>query len=202
MDADDNIYKTRVTLLEKIKNKHDDESWEDFVFYYKNFIYIICRRMNLNHHDSEEIVQKVLLISWNKLPEFSYDKKQNFRGWLCQVTKNCVKDFFRFVNRQNTKVEKASQDGQTNPLHNVSIPDIEKIAEEEWNTYLASMALMNIKDKFSEKVIDVFLKLSEGSSIASVGEELDLPPNTVSVYKKRVTATLCKEIRRLNHELG
>ena len=118
------------------------------------------------------------------------------------MTKNCVKDFFRFVNRQNTKVEKASQDGQTNPLHNVSIPDIEKIAEEEWNTYLASMALMNIKDKFSEKVIDVFLKLSEGSSIASVGEELDLPPNTVSVYKKRVTATLCKEIRRLNHELG
>lgn len=202
MTADDNTYKTRETLLEKIKNKHDDESWEDFVFYYKNFIYILCRRMNMNHHDSEEIVQKVLLISWNKLPEFEYDKKQNFRGWLCQVTKNCVKDFFRFTNRQNTKVENASKDSSTNPLHNVTVPDIEKIAEEEWNTYIASMALVNIKDKFSKKVIDVFLKLSEGGTPSSVGEELGLPSNTVSVYKKRVTAALCKEIRRLNHELG
>ena len=107
MDSDDNIYKTRETLLEKIKNKHDEASWEDFVFYYRNFIYILCRRMNVNHHDSEEIVQKVLLISWNKLPEFEYDKKQNFRGWLCQVTKNCVKDFFRFVNRQNVHAARA-----------------------------------------------------------------------------------------------
>lgn len=202
MSEDDNIYKTRVTLLEKIKNKHDEESWEDFVYYYRNFLYIICRRMNLNHHDSEEIVQKVLLISWDKLPEFEYNKRQNFRGWLCQVTKNCVKDFYRYINRQNTKLENASKDGKTNPLHNVTVPDLEKIAEEEWNTYVASMALMNIKHKFSEKVIDVFLKLSEGAPIASVSEELELPPNTVSVYKKRVTATLCKEIRRLNHELG
>ena len=161
-----------------------------------------CRRMNLNHHDSEEIVQKVLLISWNKLPGFEYDKKQNFRGWLCQVTKNCVKEFFRYVNRQNTKVEKASKDGQTDPGHNVTMPDIEKIAEEEWNTYVASMALMNIRDKFSDKVIDVFLKLSEGGTPSTIAEEMNLPPNTVSVYKKRVTATLCQEIRRLNNELG
>ena len=202
MNKDDNTYKTRVTLLEKIKNKHDDESWEDFVFYYKNFLYIICRRMNLNHHDSEEIVQKVLLIAWKALPDFEYDEKKNFRGWLCQVTKNCVKDFFRYVNRQNTKVEKASKDGQINPLHNVTLPDIEKVAEEEWNTYVASMALMNIKNKFSEKVIDIFLKLSEGGSPSSIAEEMSLPANTISVYKKRVTAKLCQEIRRLNHELG
>ena len=40
------------------------------------------------------------------------------------------------------------------------------------------------------------------SAFSSVAEEMDLPANTVRVYKKRVTATLCKEIRRLNHELG
>jgi len=199
MSADDNTYKTRETLLQKIKNKHDDESWEDFVFYYRNFIYILCRKMNANHHDSEEIVQKVLLIAWKKLPDFEYDKKHNFRGWLCQVTKNCTKDFFRYVKRQNTKVENATKD---NPQQSVSLPDIEQVAEEEWNTYLASMALMNIKDKFSEKVIEVFIKLSEGGTPSSVAEEMDLPPNTVSVYKKRVTAKLCQEIRRLNHELG
>ena len=78
MSDEDNSYKTRETLLEKIKDKHDEESWEDFVFYYKGFIYVVCRKMNLNHHDSEEIVQNVLLASWDALPDFTYNKKGNF----------------------------------------------------------------------------------------------------------------------------
>ena len=73
---------TRVTLLMRVKNQHDDKSWEDFVFYYKKkFIYIICRKMGLNHHDGEEVVQKVLLKLWDKLPEFEYDQGSRFRGW-------------------------------------------------------------------------------------------------------------------------
>ena len=40
-----NSYKTRETLLAKLKNKHDDASWEDFVYYYKSYIYIICRKI-------------------------------------------------------------------------------------------------------------------------------------------------------------
>ena len=64
-DSEQENYHTRETLLEKIRNQHDDKSWEDFVFYYKHFIYIICRRMNLAHHDAEEVVQKVLVKVWN-----------------------------------------------------------------------------------------------------------------------------------------
>lgn len=199
---DDDTYKTRETLLDKLKNKHDEESWEDFVFYYRGFIYVVCRRMHLNHHDAEEIVQKVLLASWDTLPEFQYDKRHNFRGWLCQVTKNHIKNFFRTVSRQNSKVENAAKDSAAQYLSNISLPDIEKIAEEEWNTYVASMALLNIRDEFSDSVIDVFLKLSEGATISGIAEEMSLPPNTISVYKKRVTAKLRREIRRLNHELG
>ena len=202
MTNDADTYKTRETLLEKLKNKHDEESWEDFVFYYKGFIYVVCRKMNLNHHDSEEIVQKVLLASWGELPNFKYNKSKNFRGWLCQVTKNIVKNFFRTVSRENKKVEKASSEVQLSLSSELSLPDIEKIAEEEWTTYVASMALINIKDEFSDKILEVFIKLSEGVTVSRVAEEMDLPPNTVSVYKKRVVAKLRKEIRRLNYELG
>jgi RNA polymerase sigma factor (sigma-70 family) len=199
MDNDNNIYKTRETLLAKIKSKHDDASWEDFVFYYKDFIYIVCRRLNLSHHDSEEIVQKVLLFLWGALPEFEYDKKQKFRGWLFQVTKNTVRDFYKHIKRQNTKVENASK---SSLQESSSMPDIDEIAEKEWKAYIANMALDNIKDKFSETVIEVFRMLSQGKSRSCVAEEMDLPPNTVSVYKKRVTAMMHKEIRRLNVELG
>ena len=49
---------------------------------------------------------------------------------------------------------------------------------------------------------EISIQLSEGSTPKDIGEELDIPANTVSVYKKRVTAKLCEEIRRLNIELG
>ncbi len=196
---DNDSYRTRLTLLEKIKNKHDDESWEDFVFYYKTFIYIICRRMNLNHHDSEEIVQKVLLISWKKLPEFNYDGKKTFRGWLCSLTQMCVKDFYRVIKSHNKKLENASKN-EENLVSSFS--NIDEIAEEEWKSYIASMALMNIKDKFSSNVIDVFQRLTKGESPAQISEEMDIPNNTVAVYKKRVIAKLREEIKRLNYELG
>ena len=201
-DTDQENYHTRETLLEKIKNQHDDKSWEEFVFYYKHFIYIICRRMNLTHHDAEEVVQKVLVKVWNTLPGFEYDKRRRFRGWLCQVTGNCVKDFYRYQKRQATKIENASNDESYNPMDKVSMPDISDIAEKEWETYIANMALNNIRPKFSEKVIEIFLKLSEGSTPKDISAEMDIPANTVSVYKKRITAKLCEEIRRLNFELG
>ena len=199
MNKDQDKFKTRATLLQKIKDKHDDKSWEDFVFYYENFIYILCRRMNLGHHDAEEVVQKVLMIAWKKLPDFEYDKSQNFRGWLCNVTRNSVRNFYRSVDRHRAKLENAAN---AHPEINESLPDIETVAEEEWKNYIAGMALNNLRGKIADNVIDVFLKLTKGGTPASVGEEMGIPPNTVSVYKKRVTAQLCKEIRRLNHELG
>ena len=202
MTSKDDTYRTRQTLLEKVKDKHDDESWEEFVYYYKGFIYILCRRMNLNHHDAEEVVQKVLLNSWTALPEFQYDNNLKFRSWLSTVTRNEVRNYFRYTSRQNKKVEKASKDVHSDITNVEALPDIEKIAEEEWQGYIASMAFANIKDDFSDTIIEVFLKLSKGLSNIKVAEEMDIPRNTIAVYKKRITAKLSKEIRRLNHELG
>lgn len=201
MKAEDkkDVLKTRQTLLEKIRDKYDENSWEDFVYYYKNFIYMLCRRMKLSHHDSEEVVQKVLIVIWNKLPEFKYDKNQKFKGWLYRVTRNNVRDFYKKIFRHNAKIDNAAK-AFLNEEENFS--KFDEVAEEEWKSYIASMALDNIRDKYADNVIEVFIRLSEGGTPASVAQEMNLPPNTVSVYKKRVTAQLCREIRRLNHELG
>lgn len=201
MNQDNDIYRTRETLLEKIKNKHDDKSWEEFVFYYRKYIYIICRRMKLNHHDAEEVVQQVLLYSWNKLPEFVYDEKKKFRGWLCQMSVNFVKNFYKRIKNHNNKISKVSETIIPDDP-DCTTPDIEKIAEEEWNLYITTMAMMNIKYSFSEKVMDIFEKLIKGGTPTTISEETGIPPNTISVYKKRVTAKLSAEINRLNHEIG
>ena len=199
MSEEDDTYRTRVTLLERIKDKQDEHSWEEFVYYYKNFLYLLCRKVNLNHHDSEEIIQKVLLSAWKNLPEFDYDEKQNFRGWLCVVTKNAIIDFIKHKQRQKSKIDNATK---VDFIATKNLPEIEKIAEEQWKAYVTDMAIDNLRGEVSDQLIDIFLKFINGATISSVSEELGLPPNTVSVYKKRIIAKLSKEIRRLNYELG
>jgi RNA polymerase sigma factor (sigma-70 family) len=202
MSNDENEpYSTRDTLLARIINRHDEQSWEEFVFYYQQFIYIICRQMKLQHHDAEEVVQKVLLKIWNKFPEIKHDRKKRFRGWLCQVTGNTVKDYFRKLNRQKKYQEQASEEEHLATVNSITTPEIEIIAEAEWENYIANLALKNITPKFSEKVIDIFRQLSEGQTAKDLGEKLGIPANTISVYKKRVISKLHEEIRRLCAEL-
>ena len=154
--------------------------------------------MNLNHHDSEEVVQQILLKLWQKLPEFEYDKRSRFRGWLCTVTGNGVKDFLR---KQQSIKRKHDNSAEQKALC-YTTPDIEKIAEQEWQNYISTLALERVKTQYSQKVIDIFLKLNNGCSRDQLAREYDLPPNTISVYKRRVINAMCKEIRLLEEDLS
>ena len=184
---------TRQTLLERIR-RQDESSWKEFVHYYRHYIYIICRRMGLNHHDGEEVVQQVLVKIWEKIATFDYDSRKRFRGWLCTVTGNAVKDFVR-----KRKVREIPEDL---PINRLSQPEIEEIAEQEWRSYVTTLALKKVKEQFSEEVIDIFMELHAGTPRPQVAEKFNLPPNTISVYKKRVFTALCREIRYLEDELS
>jgi len=191
-------FHTRQTLLQRVKAQRDEKSWEEFVHYYRHYIYIICRRMNLGHHDAEEVVQLIIVKLWKKLPEFNYDSRSRFRSWLCTVTGNAVRDFVRGLQSMKRKHDNASVEQE----YKVNIPDIEKIAEEEWQNYISTLALEKVRQQYSPQVVEIFLKLNEGKSRTELAEEYQLPANTISVYKKRILHALCKEIRLLEDDLS
>ncbi|WDE98691.1 sigma-70 family RNA polymerase sigma factor [Lentisphaera profundi] len=202
MNDENPNYMTRATLLERVRLQHDEKSWEEFVFYYRHFIYIIARRLNIRHHDAEEITQSVLLKLWNKLPEFDYDKTSRFRSWLYLVTKNTVRDFCR---KQSRSAEIQEQAGNTETWDlgsQITEHQIEEIAENEWENYIFNMALTNITPHFSEKIIEIFKRLATGALPKQLSEEIDVPANTIAVYKKRVMTRLKDEVSRLKHELS
>lgn len=194
-------WRTRETLLERVRDPEDEQSWEDFVRYYRPFVYQIARRMNIAHHDAEEIVQNVMVKAWNKLPEFEYDRgRGRFRGWLCQVTGNAVRDFIRHCRRSV-----ALADQEFDPEHSlagVDHPAVEKIAEQEWRRYLSDLAWKNIEKKFKPHVARVFLMAVKGVPTLRIMEELGIAESSVYVYKSRVQKKLRAEIIRLNRLLG
>lgn len=138
-------YLTRPTLLYRITRERDEKTWDDFVSYYRDFIYLICCKMNLSHHDANDIVQQVLVKLWKKFPDFEYDESKRFRSWLCRIIQNTSVDFFRKVASMNKKNE-----GYKSESWSAALPEIEALAEREWNDYLTTRALENIKPHFSE----------------------------------------------------
>ena len=195
-------YSTRQTLLGKIRDRHDDASWEDFVFYYRRYIYVVVRGMNVSHHDAEEVVQTVLLKVWNKLPDFQYDSgRGRFRSWLCSVALNAVRDFLRSRKRRDNKLEKLRQEDVAS-LDSISVPEIEAIAEQEWDSYIANMAWNQMEKEFSEKVRECFLLMGDEVPVPQIAANLGISESSVYVYKKRVQDRFFAEINRLERELS
>ena len=50
---------TRETLIKRVRRQRDQAAWEEFVYYYRGYVYNIGRRMGLTHHDAEEVVRYI-----------------------------------------------------------------------------------------------------------------------------------------------
>jgi DNA-directed RNA polymerase specialized sigma24 family protein len=63
-------------------------------------LYYWARSAGLPTHDAADLVQEVLVVLVQKLPEFEYDPHQSFRGWLRTITLNKWRERCRRFNAQ------------------------------------------------------------------------------------------------------
>lgn len=192
--------KTKATLIQRLKEKYDHESWKQFDFKYKSFIYRIIRGLNVQHHDAKDIGQDVVIKAWKKLPEFDYNtRKGRFRNWLAKITSNTVKDFFRKQKANyNNIVCTATQIASCN----FTQTDVEKIEEKEWKEFILEQARKKLARNLSQKSQKFLELLQEGKSVENISKELKMTPNSIYVQKKRVLEKLKKEIADLETELS
>ncbi|MBF0197255.1 MAG: sigma-70 family RNA polymerase sigma factor [Planctomycetes bacterium] len=195
-------WSTRVTLLEKIKNRHDEDAWEDFVHYYEQFIYNMLRHMRHSDSDAEELCQVILVKLWKCLPDFNYDRSTaKFRTWLCRVITNEVRDQVR-RNATATKHRNAViEEGKHNESLLFTESEVEKIAEEEWKKYVSNLAWKTVSTQISKKYADIFMLYMDGKTSEEIASHLDVKYNTVNTAKKRVKDRMIEEINRLTSTL-
>ena len=196
-------WNTRHTLLKRARNNQDTRAWEEFVYYYRPYLYQVSRRMQLNHHDAEEVTQLSLVKLWKALPDFEYnEKKGRFRGWLCTITGNTAKTFMRSEASRNKRHDRMKNGEIEGYLDEINEPEINEIAESEWRIYVANLAWENIKGDLHNNARDAFLMFSEGVKVPEIAKRLGLADESIYVYKKRVEWRLFKEIKSLEEDLG
>ena len=195
------IYKTRLTLLKKIQDKDDQHAWQEFIDIYKKYIYAIIREVGIPAHDVEDILQRIMLSLWKRLPEMDAEEIRRFRSYLGKMTQNAIYEYMRQKGQRAQRLEKASNDPELGYSKSTDLPEINEIAQREWEQYLTNMALENISQQFSGNAIEVFKLSMQGLDLDKIAEKLDVKAHSVYRLRSRVKERLIQEIKCLRSEL-
>jgi RNA polymerase sigma-70 factor (ECF subfamily) len=180
---------TPASLLERLRRPGEPEAWGRFVQLYTPLLYHWARRLGLSRDDAADLVQEVLTLLVQKLPQFAYDKHRRFRAWLWTVTLNQ----WRTNRRRHTPTH---VQGREDAFSGLAVPDnAEAVSAAEYQQYLVGRALKLMQAEFQPSTWQAFWQCVVGDKAgAEVARELGLTENAVYLAKGRV-------LRRLREEL-
>src|SRR5256885_17130220 len=76
---------TRQSLLSRLKDLGDQQSWRDFFDTYWKLIYSAALQAGLTDAEAQDVVQDTVLSVAKKMPDFTYDPAVgSFKRWLLQ----------------------------------------------------------------------------------------------------------------------
>ena len=159
--ADDSLL-TRRTLLSRLRNLDDQDSWRTFFDLYWRLLYNVARKSGLDDPGAQEIVQDTVIAVARKMPEFRYDPARGtFRQYLLRITRRRIIDHLRRIYRQPPRAEVAPESLDEDDKHVAAIIDqssnaIEAVWNEEWENNLMSAAIERVKKKVDAKHYQVF----------------------------------------------
>ena len=92
----DSSFPTRPSLLSRLGDWQDDESWREFFDTYWRLIYNVSRKSGLSDAESQDVVQNTFVYLSRRMPRFKYDRtKGSFKSWLRVVTRSRIIAFRR-----------------------------------------------------------------------------------------------------------
>jgi RNA polymerase sigma factor (sigma-70 family) len=193
-------YSTSYTLLNRACADNDAMAWEELISFYKQYIYVIIRSMNITKSDAEDVQQQVLVQLWKYLPSFDKDREgTKFRYWLSRVTRNQTINFIRKQKSYETKLNKAKN---FNELEMDASPaDIEAQEKKEWELFISNKAMDNIRTHFSDKAIEAFNLARKGMSPSDISQKIEVSTDSVYKYISRIKLKLIEEIKYLRQSL-
>jgi RNA polymerase sigma factor (sigma-70 family) len=203
----DDFIPTRYSLLSRLQNWEDRESWQEFFDTYWRLIYSFALKSGLTAAEAEDVVQETIISVAKNIQKFKRDHSLgSFKGWLRNLTRWRVADHLRKRTNLGAVPVEIAQDG-TFEFNLADIPDSsesESIWEDEWRANLMKVALQNVKVAVKEEHYQIFdLYAIKQWPAGRVAETLEVSVGKVYLIKYRLEALVKKEVRRLeNKEAG
>ena len=179
---------TSASLLERLRGPADPAAWGRFVELYTPLLYGWACRAGLQEADAADLVQDVLTLLFRKLPEFEYDRRRSFRGWLRTVALNKL--------REGRRRRAPVTAGGGSALADLpGADDVVELEEADYRRHLVQQALRTLQGEFPPGTWAAFREyVLTGRPAEAVATELGVRVGTVYAAKSRVLSRLRCEL--------
>jgi RNA polymerase sigma-70 factor (ECF subfamily) len=180
--------RTSPSLLERLRDTDDRNSWSRFSDLYVPLLYYWARKLGVPSGEAADLVQDVLIVLVRQLPHFAYDPSRSFRAWLRRV----------LINRWHALCRRPPMAPLASDVPGRPPPDFDDLDECEYRRHLVTQALRHLRGEFSETFYKAFLAHAvHGRSAEDVAAELGIAAGTVYVAKSRILKRLREELAGL-----
>jgi RNA polymerase sigma factor (sigma-70 family) len=195
MSEDESALRTRPSLLLRIRDRGDADSWRTFVTIYAPIVYRYACRHGLQDADAADLSQEVMGKIASAIRTFEYcPERGRFRDWLLTITRQRLAQFHE------------SRARLTEQLH--SSGDLEQLAEgaerpdaawtDDFNAHVLEVALQRARPHFEPMTWRAFERVwLENRSAAETAVELAQQIEFVYYAKSRVLKRLKAEVEEI-----
>jgi RNA polymerase sigma-70 factor (ECF subfamily) len=191
---------TRPSLLVRIADPLDVESWRTFVDTYAPLIYRHARNKGLQDADAADVTQEVLTEVARAIRAFEYQPARGrFRDWLWTVTHRVLVRFFQKCSRRAAAVTgRIAQES----LERIEAPPPEAEWTAAFHAQVLKVALERARPRFEPTTWRAFQRTwLDNLPAGEVARELAVPIETVYIAKSRVLKRLEEEVRMLAEDI-
>jgi len=180
---------TRPTLLSRVRDPRDQESWREFDARYRDLIMGYGLRRGLQAADAEDVRQIVMLGLSRSLRRFRYRPELGrFRDYLGRVVHNAVARYasgWRPTPADAGTLDALVEDGAGGP---------DEVWEREWVHHHFRRAMDRCRRTFAPHTLEAFEHLVAGAEPADVAAAFGVTVDAVHKIRSRVRAELYARI--------
>lgn len=198
---------TRRSLLSRLKDWDNQDSWREFFNTYWRLIYDFAAKAGLDDADAQDVVQETVISVAKQMQGFKYDPAcGSFKAWLMQITRRRIADRLRKRYRSGDigvlKVDDSSAAALLDELPDASSSALENLWEEEWRRHMADAAMERVKRLVSPEQFQMFeFSVLQRWPAGQVAEALGVTTIQVYMARHRVGKLVKKEIQRLEEKM-
>jgi RNA polymerase sigma-70 factor (ECF subfamily) len=159
----DELIPTRRSVLTRLEDWDDQESWKEFFDTYWKLIYGVAVKAGLNDPEAQDVVQETVLSVAKKMHQFKYDPASgSFKNRLLLITRRGIADHLRKVYREPPKHSpkpKPDETARTSTVERVpdeGVPGLDAIWDEEWRKNLLDTAIERVRLQVDPKQFQIF----------------------------------------------
>jgi RNA polymerase sigma factor (sigma-70 family) len=203
--SNNELIRTRTTLIRRLKNWQDQASWQAFFDTYWKLIYGVALKSGLTGTEAEDVVQETMISVAKHMPNFKYDRSiGSFKAWLLNMTRWRITDQFRkrdpvCHSRLNSGHYADSPAApQLDEVADRTNLDMEALWDEEWKKTLFEAATRKVKRSLDPKHYQIFdFYVNKEWAPDKIAGVFGIAVGQVYLTKHRVSEAIKDEVKRL-----